>query len=289
MRGVRTTMTHDENPYKVFHSPHVDNKKKIHLVLVRPEEPGNVGSIARVMANMGIDSPLRIVGGPEIMSDQAFRLAKHAGDVLKRAQYFKDLPSAMSEGLGENPLRIATTAEVGSPDRPHPLWAREAVSRSLDRLRNHTHTNVVWVFGPEGDGLTNEEVALCDWIATIPSTSEYRSLNLAQATLVFCYEIQMALVTAPPERDGAKPSQKQRLVTHMLQVAQDVGFILPGDPYKMLPKLENLFAGIPNHVKEAQTLHGLLDQISRSVKKGMPDFKGRFGQRMKEENDGRIG
>lgn len=282
-------MTHTENPYKVFHSPHVDNKKKIHLVLVRPEEPGNVGSVARVMANMGINSSLRIVGTPEIMTDQAFRLAKHAGNILKGAQYFADLRSAMTDGLGDKPLRIATTAEVGSPDRPHPLWAREAVSRSLDRLQNHTHTNVVWVFGPEGDGLTNEEVAMCDWIATIPSTSEYRSLNLAQATLVFCYEINMAMIEPWREREEAKPGQKQRLVTHMLQVAEDVGFVLPGDPYKMIPKLENLFAGIPNYVKEAQTLHGLLNQISRSVKKGMPDIKGRYGQRVKEENDGRIG
>ena len=95
MQGINLFMTHDENPYKVFHSRHVDKQKKIHLVLVRPEEPGNVGSIARVMANMGINTTLRIVGGPEILSDQAFRLAKHAGEILKSAQFYADLKNVI--------------------------------------------------------------------------------------------------------------------------------------------------------------------------------------------------
>jgi len=286
-------MSHLENPYKVFHSPLGIIRKKMHFVLVRPEEPGNVGSVARAMENMGIKTPLRIVGSPDILTEKAFRLAKHAGQVLRDIKFFPDLSLALKAEIEGPALTLATSAEVGSPLRPHPIWAREAVNRTMEKLKSNEISHCLWVFGPEGDGLLNEEVSLCDWLVTIPSTPEYRSLNLAQATLVFCYEINMALLQAPPERDEIKPGQKQRLVSHMLKVAEEVGFILPGDPFKMRAKLDDLFSGIPNHVKEVRTLHGLLDQISRSVKKGFPDVRGRYGHavqskltQVKEVQDG---
>lgn len=281
-------MVQDNNPYKVFHSRSVDIRKNVHLLLVRPEEPGNVGSIARVMANMGIQTPLRIVGDRCILSEQAQRLAKHARRHLDEALFFEDYETALTQSLEGPALRLATTAEVGSADRPHPIWAREAMQRAVGKLESQEIAQLVLVFGPEGDGLTNEEAKRCDWIVTIPSTTEYRSLNLAQATLVFCYELNMALLQAPAAFEPAKPSQKQRLVAHMLKIAEEVGFILPGDPHKMSGRLEGIFSRIPAYLPEAKTLHGLLDQISRSVKKGAPDFKGRYRNEMKEVTDGRA-
>jgi hypothetical protein len=44
-----------KNPYKVFHRSCSQAADKISIVLVRPEQPGNVGSIARALSNMGIE------------------------------------------------------------------------------------------------------------------------------------------------------------------------------------------------------------------------------------------
>jgi tRNA C32,U32 (ribose-2'-O)-methylase TrmJ len=80
---------------------------------------------------------------------------------------------------------------------------------------------------------------------------------------------------------SVKPSQKGRLISHLVEVAEQVGFILPDDPHKMRPRLEQILLGVlPNHIEDVKTLHGLLDQIARSVKKGGPDFKGRFRREM---------
>ncbi len=148
---------------------------------------------------------------------------------------------------------------------------------AVQKLKEQEIDDILIVFGPESDGLSNDEVAPCDWIVTIPSSSEYRSLNLAQSVLVFSYEVQRALlekVDRTPK--GLHPTQKERLVQHLIQLAEEVGFILPNDPHKMRPRLEKLFSGIPNYIEDAKTLHGLLDQIRRSVKRGFPDIRGRY-------------
>ncbi len=52
---------------------------------------------------------------------------------------------------------------------------------------------IALVFGREDRGLTNRHLDLCQELATIPTASEHRSLNLAQAVLLACYEIRRVL------------------------------------------------------------------------------------------------
>lgn len=263
------------NPYKVFHSDRNDLRKSIHVVLVRPEVGGNVGSVARSLANMGIEGELIIVGSPHIVNADCLKLAKHAASRFETARFAETLAEALA-GKSERALTIAATARVGSPHRPHPLRAREAIEKAVEKLTNDTHESLYLIFGPESDGLRNEEIELCDWVVTIPSSPGYRSLNLAQSVLIFSYEVHMNLLKEWSDFQSAKLSQKDRLVQHLIRLAETVGFVLPGDPMKMRPRLEEIFSRLPNHIKDVKTLHGLIDQTIRSVQKGQADFKGRY-------------
>ena len=51
---------------------------------------------------------------------------------------------------------------------------------------------VAIVAGREDKGLTNEELDRCHALVTIPTNPGYRSLNLAQAVAIMCYEICLA-------------------------------------------------------------------------------------------------
>jgi TrmH family RNA methyltransferase len=262
------------NPYKVFHSSLDSWRKKVHIVLVRPENPRNVGSIARALENMGIYGSFRLVAPHTELGPEAERLAMHAKERLNDIQSFPSLKDALLvEGSS---LVLGSTAEVGSSHRPHPLWVEEAVERAVKKLCQKDIGNLFLVFGPESDGLTNEEISLCDWIATIPSVNAYRSLNLSQAVLVFSYEVNRVLLKGQVSEVITGDSQKERLVGHLIRLAEETGFILKGDPFKMRPKLESVFSKLPNHIPEASTLHGLVEQIIRSVRKGEVDLKGRF-------------
>jgi len=268
------------NPYKVFHSTHDELRENIHVVLVHPEVGGNVGSTVRAMANMGIRGSLRIVGDRSIINDECRALAKNAAHRLEEIKYYPDLKSAFEEA--PSALKLASTARIGSASRPHPLHVRDGVERALKRLILGEKAQLFLVFGPERSGLTNEDVELCDWVVTIPSSDEYRSLNLSQAVLVFCYEVNMVLVRAWESFASDKPTQKEKMVSHLLQLAEEVGFILPGDPYKMRPRLESILNALPNHIPESKTLHGFIDQTVRSVRAGGADFKGRFKGKVSE-------
>ncbi|MBI1860284.1 MAG: hypothetical protein HYR96_05130 [Deltaproteobacteria bacterium] len=274
-------------PTKVFHTVSPLLFKRVHIVLVRPEQSQNVGAVARAMANMGILTPLKIVSAPEILSPEAFRLARHASAVLEKAQIIPILKNAFDFPEGVEVCKMAITARVGSPDRPHPVWLPEAMPNVVAKMNGRGDWQLAMVFGPESDGLSNDEVAACDAIMRIPSDTEYRSLNLAQAVMVCCYEFRRANLMAANEGVAlATPQgQKDRLIQHILQVAEAVGFVLPGDPYKMKGRLTEILSGLPNHLKDIKTLHGLLDQVARSLKKQAPDFKGRYRNRLEREAD----
>lgn len=263
------------NPYKVFHSPFEALRSKIHVVLVRPENSFNVGSVARSVANMGILGGLHIVGNTEIIQDSSYRLAKHAGDLLKEAKHWDTLESLFDQAT-KPILRMALSARVGSSSRAHPMRAREAMEKATRKLIDQDINDLYLVFGSESDGLGNQEVSLCDWLVTIASHSGYRSLNLAQAVLILCYEANLCLIEEWGELRSARQTQKERLIQHMLQLAEHVGFILPGDPFKMRPRLESLFAKLPRHIEDASTLHGLIGQIMRSVDKDSVEYTGRY-------------
>lgn len=273
------------NPYQVFHSFKPELRKKLHVVLVRPEQGGNVGAAVRALANMGVEGNFHVVGTPEIINPECQKFAVNAKERLSTIQFFPSLEAALPQD--PRALKIAATARIGSAGRPHPLWVRPAMERAAAKLTENEIEGIWIVFGPESDGLMNHEVDLCDWVVTIPSSETYRSLNLSQAILIFSYELHLCLLQPREAFESAKPSQRERLITHALKVAETVGFILPDDPFKMRAKLEDIFSRLPAHIPEARTLHGLLDQIARSVAAGKPELKGRYKQ-FGGELDGRA-
>lgn len=261
---------------KVFHSTCEQLRKKLHIILVHPELGANIGAAARAIENMGLLGEFIVVGNKSIIDAQTYRMAKHAKDRVNEIKFFDTFQAVVEFLKPQNPLKLAATARVGSVHRPHPQRVHDAAIRAVHKLKSEEVGSIALVFGPESIGLTNEEIELCDWVVTIPSTHHYRSLNLAQAVLIFAYEANMALIEPWEEFDSGGVTQRDKLIFHMIRIAEEAGFILPGDPFKMKPRLEEIFSKLPRFIPEVQTLHGLLDQIRRTMKKQEPDYKGRY-------------
>lgn len=169
------------------------------VVLVEPEEAGNVGFVARTMKNFGFSKLFLIA--PKCDLDEAKKFAKHAAqDVLSGAKILKDFGSARKRFK----YLIGTTALRGGEYnvlRSH-LTPRGLASRPLP-------AGAAIVFGREGPGLTNEEVRKCDLLVSIPSSNIYPTLNVSHATAVVLYELFLAggdfepLETASPKTTKA--------------------------------------------------------------------------------------
>ncbi len=157
----------------------------ISVVLIEPENAGNVGAIARVMANFGMTDLWVVRPKCDLLGKEAQDRAKHAKTTLKRvhlASDFREVREAFD-------YLISTSSEVGTdyhllrtPITPQQLGSRLA---ELD----HKKLKIGLVFGREGLGMVNDEIKQCDFLVTIPTHRDYKSMNLSHAVAVICYEV----------------------------------------------------------------------------------------------------
>lgn len=240
----------------------------ISIVLVEPQSPGNVGMVCRAMKNMGL-TDLRIVKGCPIDHPEAYKFAVSARDLLQQARIFPSLP----EALADTELSVATTRRHGKY-RQEIHTPREIVRKISDHLSGN---RAALVFGREDNGLTTEELSCCRWLATIPTDDDYGSLNLAQAVLLFCYELSTgfgAALDAVPERSLASTGNLEVLYTHMERTFLRIGFLNPQNPAHIMRTMRRIFARAELDEREVSILRGLMTQIDWSA----DNFQGKKGR-----------
>src|SRR5690606_3382589 len=98
---------------------------------------------------------------------------------------------------------------AGTTSRPRGVLARTATPREAapELLARTAAGPVALLFGPEDNGLTNDELDRCHLALTIPTDPAHPWLNLAQAVLLVAYDLRMAATSAAalPGR-GAQPT-----------------------------------------------------------------------------------
>lgn len=229
--------------------------KDIIIILVEPQSPGNIGMACRAMKNMGL-TQLRIVKGCDRFDSESLKFAVAARDLLESAQVFPDLASAMADCT----LTVGTT-------RRHGKYRQEILSPSevSGRFREQVASDcrAALVFGREDSGLTTEELSLCRWHATIPTSSEYGSLNLAQSVLLFCYELGKASESVSVGRpfEMAKSEEMEALFSHFHASLNKIGFLNEQNPEHMMRSLRRIFFRANLDSREVTVLRGMLTQI----------------------------
>jgi cysteine desulfurase len=189
----------------------------IHIVLVEPSHPGNIGAAARAMKNMGLVS-LTLVRPREFPHAEATARASGADDVLARACVVDTLAAALE---GCSFVAAATSRDRDQNFRV--LDVREAASRLVTEAGR---APVAVLFGAERTGLSNEDLEAAHVLVRIPANPGYPSLNLAMSVQIVAYEILRAgAAGAPPERPAiAPPEDMQRLYGHLEQVLAEIDF-----------------------------------------------------------------
>jgi len=165
------------------------------VVVVEPETPGNVGTIARAMKNFGLDD-LKLVDPPEIETGgEAYGFAGHAReDVLPNAE------TVSFDEVVANYHTVGTTAITGEDDRSHERFPFKTPVELRESLTAVDAPTAI-VFGREGRGLNNEELARLDEVCSIPASEAYPVLNLGQAATVLLYELRDLTVADTQQPD----------------------------------------------------------------------------------------
>ncbi len=188
---------------------------KFRIVLVRPEIEGNIGAVARSMANFGFGE-LYMVSPPGI-GDEARKRAKHGNFVLDNSVRTQSLEEA-TEGcdlvIGTTGIRnIGEKKFVRNYETPREFALRAAGTRRKYAL----------LFGPEGLGLFNDELSRCDAIVSIPTSAQYPVLNLSHAATILMYELSLTQYV----RDSVKLSvtpEKEKLNSHYSTLLDEISY-----------------------------------------------------------------
>lgn len=236
---------------------------RIRIVLINTTHPGNIGSVARAMKTMGL-AELYLVNPEQYPHPKAVEMASNAGDVLADAVVVDSLEQA----IGDCSLVIGTSAR--SRKIPWPLLAPREMAERIKQEPSSHRTAIL--FGQEQSGLTNEELQRCHIHIQIPANPAYSSLNLAAAVQVIAYELRVASLDQPAVVDEwdyrpATANEMERFFEHLEEVMQQIQFLKPEAPRKLMTRLRRLYFRARPDEMEMNILRGMLTAIQTSLQK----------------------
>jgi tRNA/rRNA methyltransferase len=239
---------------------------RVRIVLVEPAGALNIGSISRVMKNMGLTQLVIVNPQCEVYGEEATRMAVHAIDLLETARIVPDLPTAL-HGCTRV---LATTAR----DRAIPTQL-ETPRQALPWLVESNEQTAL-VFGREDSGLTNTELNYASRYLRIPVGSEYSSLNLAQAVGICAYELQMyasnidanlldSLSNIPQQLDVAPVELVEGYYQQLETLLLEIGYLLPHTAVHRMEKIRRLYNRSQLSPNEVALLRGILRQVNWAI------------------------
>ena len=277
--SVRSMNLSSDFPQKIQQRVHA--LANIRIVLVRTSHPGNVGQVARAMANKGLRE--LVITSPRFpdmcAQPEAIALASGATDVLAQAQIVPDLATAL-QGVNCAYAFSARPRDLSPPLRTAGEAAAEVMA-SLDAAfaQGEAAPKIAFVFGAERSGLVNDEVMMCQRLCQIEANPAYNSLNLAQAVQVMSYSLRQAAlheqnasvaqggayVLSTPKMSAEVPAQQQPadvdkvegMLAHWEQMLVALELLNPQIPSETLTRLRAMFARTQLTNNEVNFLRGI--------------------------------
>ncbi len=147
------------------------------LVLDRVQDPGNVGSMLRSAAALGVAQVVSLKGSAALWAPKVLRagMGAHFGLAL-----FEGQEAATLEALG---LPLVATSSHGGQVLHLAPWPEPCA----------------WVFGHEGEGIAPELLARCTHHVAIAQSGGEESLNVAAAAAICLHKSQRRRLQAAAE------------------------------------------------------------------------------------------
>ena len=191
----------------------------VRVVLLRPRNPQNLGAVARALKNYGIEDWAVVELGTHDFA-AARRVAVGAEDLLDRPRLVRTLDEAAADCawvVGTSSRRVRGKRRLAPSE-----VAREVLERAPGRT--------ALVFGDERSGLTNAEVDRCHDLSAIPTDPEQPSVNLAQAVLLYAYELRQTALRAreappAPRAESATDADLARVEETLRSVLRQARFL----------------------------------------------------------------
>ena len=224
----------------------------ITVVLVEPEHPSNIGALARVMANFGFRKLILINPKCNHLDNEAILRAKHSSlKILKNAKVADfSILNSFDTVIGTSAIESIDYNVMRSPLNP-------------EQMKKFVTKNTAIVFGREGKGLKNNEIAMCDFILKIPTSKEYRTMNISHSAAVILYEISKTKIKKHSIRIATK-KEKDILLKEIKKSAENLEFSTKEKKETQIKVWKRVIGKALITRRELQALFGFFKKIKQS-------------------------
>jgi len=236
-------------------TPFSDNFKKIrenlHFVLVEPETPGNVGSVARALKTCGFEK-LILVNPCELDTPEMRMLAHRSSDIIYNAQ----IVQTFNQAVADKSLVIGTT--MRKRHFKFPFFTPAELTDKILSVALNQPTAIV--FGAERNGLTNDQLLQCHLQSSIPTATQNPSLNLSQAVMIYASTFFQGMneLATGYEYELATHKELETLYAH-LQTSLDLVRFVPRDGIEnFITRVRRLIGRSMAEQRDIRLLHKLL-------------------------------
>ncbi len=237
--------------------------RRVSVILVEPKYHGNVGAVARLLKNFGLEE--LIIVNFEEFNDESISRAMGGKEILLNAKRV----DTFEEAIADFDIVAGTSSTVTGnfkkfrriPMLPSEFW--ESVSKKEGRI--------ALVFGREGDGLRNEELEKCNYFFHVPANPDFPVLNLSHAVSVVLYDMtrNMELVATDLVRK-ANDFETEKLIERIGLVLEKTGY--PGYRLKNTQvMLRRIISRTDLTDSEFYKIMGIIRGILHAVDPGLED------------------
>lgn len=232
------------------------------LILVSPKGESNLGGIARLMANFDLTDLRLVQHRCDRDSDEVKKMSLQAFSLVENAKTFDRLSEAQADLRWTLALSMRAAGE-GHPQRSlfeldRPFWKRDEPWGIL--------------LGREDSGLTNEELRQTNLQVSIPSSTEFPSLNIVSAAAVVlsrwfeathqdASELRRPLSSKPLKRE------EDLFFRGLSNLLRDIGFLKSDSSTHVLEDLRDIYQRAEIQERDLRILFGILSDLARTCEK----------------------
>ncbi len=235
------------------------NFSNLKVILVEPNGPLNVGSVARLCSNFEVDE-LRIVSPKcDIFSLEAKKMALKGQKFLEHCKIFDDLQKA----IFDCDLVLASCGRIDVNKDSMFGSSQEIFDWTLSFKKIN---NLAIIFGREDRGLTNSELLLANKTFNIPTSKNNPSLNLSHAVSIALYELnKCSKSNFDQELKVFNLASSKEIHDSFLEIEElllKVGYLLKHTANAKISKFKNFILRANTSMHEINVLRGIVHQIN---------------------------
>ena len=229
------------------------------VVLVEPNGPINVGSIARLCSNFEVDE-LRIVSPKcDIYSLEAKKMALKGQRYIDNCKVFKSIEQA----IFDCDLVLATCGRIDLSNNIE-CESPEEISKWISSFIKINNLGIL--FGREDRGLSNNELLFAHKIFNIKTSQNYPSLNLSHAVSIILYELNKSSPNnLKRDLQVLNLASSKEIYESFIEIEEMLirtGYLLKHTSFSKISKFKKFILKAKTSSYEINVLRGIVHQIN---------------------------